>query len=144
MVAPRAAFSSADRLIYISMSGISLHATHARLCVVVAPAAPGAANVGEVMSASRCLTVGATARLAEAQREAHTGDMLAAFSLSNALSGALHVTATVMARNGQLVKASLLLAEVVSTGTEVIVAVAPKKRRRSTAAPQPTLQALWV
>ena len=137
IVAPRPA--SSDRLIYISVASVALHATHARLCVVVAPSASGPANAGEITSANRCLTVSATARLAEAQRASSVGDMLAAFSLSNALSGALNVTATVLGKNGQLIKTVVALPELVSSDFGVVALPRTKSKKLV-----PSLQALWV
>lgn len=132
-VAPPPVKANGERLVFVSLLSVKLHATHARLCATVAQAQTGPANLGEITSASRCLSVDATARLAASQL-AHAADgniqPSAAFALFNAPAGILNVTATVLAHDGRLIKAVTTLPE----GD----AVAGSKRRTA-----PSLQALW-
>lgn len=133
-VAPPPVKANGERLVFVSLLSVKLHATHARLCATVAQAQTGPANLGEITSASRCLSVDATARLAATQL-AHAADgniqPSAAFALFNAPAGILNVTATVLAHDGRLIKAVTTLPE----GD----AVAGSKRRTA-----PSLQALWT
>lgn len=134
-VAPPPAKANGERLVFVSLLSVKLHATHARLCATVAQAQTGPANLGEITSASRCLSVDATARLAASQvaqaAEGNFQPSAAAFALFNAPAGILNVTATVLAHDGRLIKA-------VTTLPEGEAVAGTTKRRMA-----PSLQALW-